>query len=200
MIEPYITIENLKTYAYQFNDKDVDFLIDTIPRASRIFDKLCRVRAGYFSEKSTNPEAKVVYGSGATLLALPPYFGDVPSITMPENFTVPPYIIQENYVMTTDSTGRILSGTPSYIEPVTNIWPLNVPITVTAKWGYETVPEDVVEAVCELAIAIWRSKDTAFLKAINLGESISVLAQAIPDRVKMIANGYRSSGLMPAFV
>lgn len=194
--EAYISLEFLKTFAYQFDEKDLKFLEDVLPRASRIFDKLCNVVPNYFQPADGEASVKVVYGSGSQLLAVPPYFGDDPTITLPDGYTVPKFVARGGYLLTTDSNGLLQTGTRN-VYPV--VWPQAVPISITAKWGFEAVPADVVEAVAELVIAIWRSKDTAFLKAINL-ETMTVVQEAVPKRVLMIANSYKANSLFPAFV
>jgi hypothetical protein len=197
MNEAYLSLETLRTFAYQVDEDGLKFLEDLLPRASRIFDKLCDVSPNWFQPAADGPAtAKTLYGNGSQLLALPPYFGDEPTITLPDGYTAPHFVVKGGYLMTTDSNGVLQTG-PKVVYPA--IWPSGVPIQITAKWGFEKTPDDVVEAVAELSIAIWRSKDTAFLKAINL-ESISVIAEAVPKRVMMIASSYRANFLYPAFV
>lgn len=194
--DSYVTSEVLRTFAYQCDEGDLKFLEDSLPRVSRIFDKLCGCPAGYFLPAANEATTKVIYGSGSQLLPIPPFTGSDPTITLPDNYTAPKFIARQGYLLTTDANGFLQTGTRT-AYPV--VWPASVPISVTARWGFEKVPDDVVEAVAELAIAIWRSKDTAFLKAINL-ETMSVVAEAVPKRVAMIAASYRASSQIPAFV
>lgn len=191
----YITIDTLRRYAYQYNEEDLKFFEDVIPRASRLFDKLCGVKAGYFTERSEAAETRVFYGKGSQLLALPNYFGPLPTVTMPDGYTVPNFIVRGEYLLTTDANG-LLQTDVRIAYPV--VWPATVPISVTAFWGFDQIPDDVVEGVAELVIAIWRSKDTAFLKAINM-ETMQVTAEAVPKRVMLIAQSYQHNSLMPAF-
>ncbi len=196
MSDAYLSLETLRTFAYQVDEDGLKFLEDLLPRASRIFDKLCGVSPNWFQPSDGSATVKTLYGNSSQLLALPPYFGDDPTIILPDGYFVPKFIAKGGYLMTTDSNGVLQTGSRT-AYPI--VWPSAVPIKVTAKWGFEKTPDDVVEAVAELCIAIWRSKDTAFLKAINL-ESMSVIAEAVPKRVIMIANSYRSDALYPAFI
>lgn len=69
-------------------------------------------------------------------------------------------------------------------------WPDGIKVTVTAKWGWDAIPSEVTEAVLEIAIAIWRGRDAAFARVVNLGDSQTING-ALPDRAKLIADKYR---------
>ena len=64
-----------------------------------------------------------------------------------------------------------------------------MPITVTAKWGYDATPADVKLAVIELTINLLRETDPAAIKLINT-EGLAI-REKLPPRVKAIAELYR---------
>lgn len=195
MSDNYTDIEDVIRNLWEFKEADTTIFEPMIERASRIFDILCYVPAGHFLDKSLNAENRVIYGSGSVYLLLPDHYEPVVSVTMPSGYTVPHYIELDGHLKTTDADGVIFHS----LHSGKTVWADGVPITVSAKWGYASVPADVKEAVVELTVAMFRSKDQAFLKAVNL-ETNQVLVNAIPERTKLVAGFYNSRKEIPAFV
>lgn len=194
----YVDFDDVKRYGYQFDEStDGSLLADLIDRASALFDTLCNAPPGYFKPDtiSETPSPKTFYGSGSMYLNLPPYVGSIvkADVGMPTGYTVPDFRVVDNSLRITDSLG--------VVHPMdwSNIWPNGVPVVVTARWGREKTPDDVKEAVAELAIAMWRGRDHAFLKAIQM-DNQQIINEAIPKRVKVVAAHYRGSWDGPAFV
>jgi hypothetical protein len=216
MLSSYITVDDVKDYGYQLDDtaaegegaSDNAVLAKIIPRAARIFDVFAEVEPGYFGKAPDEAADRVIFGTGADYLVLPPYVAPLASdaITMPTGYTVPAFyerqdrygvqFLQRQYanqpLSLMDPDGWPLWGSP---EPTALQfmlgragWPC-VPITVNARWGFADVPEDVKEAVLELSIVIWRGKDPAFAKIIRLDDK-EIISQALPDRTKQIAAKY----------
>lgn len=126
---------------------------------------------------------RVFYGDGLNFLKLPPFVaGSLTVITMPSGYTVPAYAIQGSYLWVKDATSGVLT------EGVTSGWLTGVPVTVTARWGFESTPADVVQAVIQIAIHLWRGSDAAFAKTTDL----TVPAEAIPATAQAIINAYRT--------
>lgn len=186
----YCTIEDIRLYSFQY-DEEADRAIYNllIPRGSAVFDKLCGVSPGYFLARAEADPAteKTFYGTGGLSLTLPPFVGDL-EITMPSGYTVPPFVNQEGILFLTDSQGMLISpgaGSEGYS------WPKGVKITIKAKWGYAKTPDEVVEAVAELVVAMYRSRDSAFLRQINL-ENHQTVNSALPPRTKAVIHEIRS--------
>jgi len=189
----YITMDDVRLYGYQF-DEDAQGPVyqKIIPRASAIFEDLCRVNAGYFNKAGDIATERTIYGSGTSYLTLPPHVGEI-AITVPENYTMPTYAEVDNTLWLTDSTGvRYPAGS-------TPTWWRGVAITVVGRWGFPEIPDDVKEAVVELAVSMFRSKDTSFMKSIDL-ENQTALTMEIPLRTKLIASKYRGGRVSAAFV
>jgi hypothetical protein len=185
----YVTIDEVKLYAFQYQeDQDRDVFDLLIPRASAIFDTLCGVSPGYFLPRTGSDPAteQTFYGSGGIYLTLPPHVEAI-EITMPTGYTLPTYVEMDGSLFLTDSSG-VLVGTGGCADLT---WPRGIAVKVKAKWGYEATPDDVKEAVAELVVAMWRSKDSAFLKQINL-ENHQTVNAALPPRTRMIIDSYRT--------
>lgn len=194
----YATIAEVLACTYQDSADDVDLLLSLIPRASRIFDNLCGVETDHFGAEEIVASAKVFYGNGTDYLEIGEH-GAITSVTMPASYTVPDYVDKDQFLIRTYNDDGTLRGTGNrwwnwwsgYYGY--QGWPQGVPVTVTAKFGQEGgVPEDVKEAVIELTIAMWRSRDTAFQRVVQLDGQVA-LTDAVPPRVKMIADHYRES-------
>lgn len=165
-----------------------------IVRASRFFDLLCGVSPGYFEAADTNVSTRTFYGDGSHYLKLDRY---VPgslntTISLPGDYTAPEFIERDGYLVIS-SSGVLTSRFAPF--PCVGGWYCGVPVTVSAKWGFEATPEDVKLAVIELAINLWRELDPANVKLVNLeGQP---LREKYPPRVWEIAKRYRiNSGVL----
>jgi len=214
----YATLDDARLYGYQSSDDDDELLEPIITRASRMFDRYCGVKAGHFAKGLTTQvaSARKFWGDGTDYLKLDPYLsGQTLVVAMPTGYTVPPYIESKDeghqadngqgfYLIRTYSNnesrygfvkdsnideyaGALFAANINYIG-----WPIGVKVTVTAKWGFDAVLEDIKEAVLETAIAIWRGRDQAFSRVVNLETNIQVV-DAMPARAKVIADRYRAS-------
>jgi hypothetical protein len=158
-----------------------------IERACRFFDLLCGVSPGYF-EEGTTVSSKTFYGDGSHYLKLDRYVPGTlnTSISLPDGYTAPEFIQREGYLVIS-SSGILTSRFAPF--PCNGGWSAGVPVTVSAKWGFEATPEDVKLAVIELAINLWRELDPANVKLVNLeGQP---LRERYPPRVWEIAKRYR---------
>lgn len=161
-----------------------------IEQASRFFDQYCGLPEGYFNPPlypvATN---KIVYGDGTHFLKLPPYVsGSLDTdITIPDGYTAPAFIERDGYLLLS-SNGVVMHQIVPYHHY--SGWYSGVPITVSAKWGFEETPQDVKLAVIELAINLWRETDPAEIKLVSIENQ--PLREEIPPRVKAIAKRYRA--------
>lgn len=193
----YITIDDVRGYLYQASDDDIAFLTATvIPAACALFDNLCNVRPGFFKEVDSTAADQIFYGNGLSFIPLPPFKGEIESITMPTPYVVPRYsVIGGVRLQALTSDGFIPRGALVGNE----IWPQGLPITIKAKWGSDEKVALVKQACAELAVAMWRSKDQAFLKAVQMDTGL-VIMDAIPVRVKATIASLRGEITPNAFV
>ena len=171
-------------------DAELDALIE---QASRFFDLECGVEPEHFEPATGAASARTFYGDGTGFLRLDPFVPGTLSatITMPDGYTVPEYVERNGYLVRSSTT--VLINTRYSADP----WPIGVPITVTAEWGYEATPADVKMAVIELVLNLWRETDPVNVKLVNLeGQP---LREKMPPRVAQVAKRYRG-GKAPAFV
>lgn len=184
----YCSAEEVRSVATQMTETSIgDEPVEAlIVRASRMFDLICGVAPGHFEARADGVATTLsVYGNGTNYLKLPPYVPGTLSttISVPEGYTAPEFITQNGYLVRSE-TGVVVR------HPSTSIgWYDGVPVTVTAKWGYEATPEDVKAAVIELAINLWRETDPAFVKIVNIDNQ--PLRERLPPRVAEIAKKYR---------
>ena len=166
-------------------------LDDLIEKASRYFDLLCGKTPGYFEMADTEPSERTFYGDGTHFLKIDRYVSGSlnATITVPSGYTAPDFIERDGYLRITDSGGVLLAGlSPTFSE---GWWP-NVPITISARWGFDSTPEDVKLAIIELSANLWRETDPANVKLVNLeGQP---LREKYPPRVWEVARRYRVKG------
>lgn len=199
-----LTIKIQRSVAYcstsEFRRRATQATVATLPnpecealieQASRFFDRYCGVPEGYFNPP-LYPVAtdKIVYGDGTNFLRLPPYVtGSLDTnITFPSGYTAPTFIERDGYLILS-STGVMTHRIAPFPHPYYSGWYSGVPITVSAKWGFEETPADVKLAVIELAINLWRETDPASLKLVSIDNQ--PLRESIPPRVAAIAKRYR---------
>lgn len=209
----YGTLAELKRYAYMSKDTDDDVLSACLTRASRTFDRYTGHKPDYFAAGSSGQtaSAREFWGDGTDYLQIDPYLA-TPAlvVAMPSAYDVPPYLESRSLPQTDDGQGFYLIRTYgddhsrfaalrdgrfdsfaidlNYNGPVG--WPNGICVTITGKWGWPAVPEDVKEAVLETAVAIFRGKDQAFARVVNL-ETSTTISDALPPRAKLIADRYR---------
>lgn len=215
----YATIEQARAYGYQSTEKDDPLLADILPRASRLFDQYCGLPPGYFDayDGAAVASARKFWGNGTNFLKVDPYLSTLtPTVAMPTGWNTPTFLEVNPFAHAQQATAngefflartylddeRRFDGlnpvnssiglTLPYdwsLNPVIG-WPDGIKVTVTAKWGWDAIPADVTEAVAELTVAIWRGRDQAFARVVNL-EASQQIAGALPERTRLIADKYR---------
>lgn len=201
----YPTAAEAKLYAYQYDadgsqgrasDDEMFPLLAT--RASRLFDSLCNRPSGYFAVadlegSGDTSEERVFYGDGTNYLLVDPHAQpiDAGDVELPVGYTAPTFVDKDGYLIVTDSKGVLPSRTAVLDWWTWAGWPDGCPVTVTSVWGFAETQEDVKEAILELIISIWRSKDTAFARAIDLGGAASgtqfqIINEALPQRTREV--------------
>lgn len=202
----YPTAAEAKLYAYQYDAdgsqgraSDDELFPLLVTRASRLFDSLCNRPAEYFAVanlegSSPATEDRTFYGDGTNYLLVDPHPGTIDSddVELPDTYTVPNFVDKDGYLIITDSRGRLMSqhnNSYGYSYWWTG-WPEGCPVTINSIWGFAEAQEDVKEAILELVIAMSRSRDSAFLKAIDL-ENQQVINEAIPKRTREVVQRRR---------
>lgn len=168
-----------------------DQLDDLIEMASRFFDLICGVVPGYFDAAGSTATERTFYGDGTNFLRLDPYIQGSLNATLgyPSGYTALDYAERwterHPHLLITDSSGVLSDRSSSFPYG----WYSGVPITVTAKWGFQATPADVKLAVIELMANLWSELDPKHLKLV--APEHLPLREQVPPRVERIARHYR---------
>ena len=212
----YVTLDQVRGYVYQSQDADEDMLIRIMTRAARIFDAACSLPEGYFTQGSAGQTAAIRYfwGDGTDYLKLDPHLSTpAPIVTMPSGFAVlnwvaaNPYerarlhmpgefFLSRRYGDNYSAIGALAERRDFFFAEFSNQvdyvgWPAGIRVGVTAKWGWDSTPAEVQEAVLEIVANIWRSKDQAFARAVAI-DGVAVINQPLTPRAQMVADGYKT--------
>ena len=118
---------------------------------SRLFDTVCEVEAGFFAAKGSGVTLKRHWGNNTQYLRLFPYTANSITIINQDGTELyKPVIADRAY---TERDGYLIFD---FIIPV------NVPVDVTALYGFTAIPADIQQACIEMALTMWRRKDLAF--------------------------------------
>lgn len=184
----YVETEDVRSLAQgmsvdEFGESELEALID---RASRIFDLACGVPAGHFEAADDDASDRTFYGNGTNFLRLDPYVeGSLnTTLTYPDSsYTALEFVERDGYLVRCDENGVLVSRSGYG-------WYENVPIVVSARWGYDATPDDVKSAIVEFVINIFRETDPAFLKLVSIDNQ--PLREVMPPRVKDVARRRRA--------
>ena len=75
--------------------------------------------------------------------------------------------------------------------PSGQCWRANAVIEVSARWGWEETPEEIVQACAELVIAMWRGRDSAYARVVADVNGGNTVFGALPDRVKLTCDKWK---------
>jgi len=174
-------------------------LQSVLDRATAIID----LYLGSSFPPAVEDDEQIIYGDGTDYLELPSYIaGSIATVTAPAGYSVPDYTEQDGMLIVTRSD---LLGYPYYraetiagrlYNPVGG-WLLGVPYTVEATFGYETAPPDVVEACLEIAVDLWRFKDSGSIKAIGVEGAGMMTGKGLPATAKLILDRRLLDSTMP---
>jgi hypothetical protein len=163
-----------------------------LDRASAIVDQI----VGFsFGEAASG--VRTFYGDGTDYLQLAPYVaGTLATVAGPTGLSLPTYAEIDGMLVATTVEGVLVDRRPGGIlggaRAVAPTWRNGAPYQVTADWGYDGVPADIVEACLEIAVRIWRGRDAGFSNVIGVeGGGAVGYEKALPPLVKEILLGYR---------
>lgn len=173
----YATAVQFRQFAFQSSAGDDAKYDALLIRASRLFDRAVEVEDDHFAAAAQNPSVRTFYGDGSTYLRLDPYVpGSLTTVTMPTGYEVPDRVELGRdgsfYLVRTFNEDGTLYNDQRWILSRPGWFP-GVPVTVTARWGYAAIPDDVVQAVLAKAIQLWRTNDPAQQKAADVDEESS---------------------------
>lgn len=210
----YVTLADARAYTYQSQATDDIILTQMIVRASRIFDAACGVADEFFAQGNAaqTTSTRTFWGDGTDHLLIDPHLSSYdPVATMPTGFQVLPYTYANPYRNARQYTGQDFYLLRTYGESKSRVsalqerrdfffaefsnaidyigWPEGIAVTVSAKWGWDSTPQDVQEAVLEMVALMFRSRDQAFARAVAIDGNV-VVNSAMTPRAQAIADGY----------
>ena len=189
---PYCTTDEVREVGTQITEAAEptawtdEVLEKVIERASRIIDLECGVDPEFFEPAGVSATNKTVVGDGTNYLRLPPYVAGTlnATLTYPDGYDALQFTERGGYLVRTESGMLLSHGFGGWYE--------NVPITVSARWGYDGTPADINHATIELVINLVKEVDPASIKMMSLeGQP---LREKLPPRVANICNKYRYKG------
>lgn len=182
-MQPYATEEQLKLYAFQMGKADGIRHEEVLPRASEIIDLNCGLGRGFFAPAGRTLTTKSFCTSTSKRLRLAPYIPE--SIDYAEYSTID--ALTPSFSEIVDS-----NETPWLIANSGECWIPDEIVEISALWGWRETPSEIVEATLELAIAIWRGRDTAYARVVaDVNGGGNTVFGALPDRVKLICEKWR---------
>jgi hypothetical protein len=183
--DSYISTLQLMSGASAPEASDEQIWTDYAVGASRLFDRLCEVEAGFFNqaqpyvdENNDGTSEKIFYGNDIDMLQLPPYVGAIEA----ENILIDDEEIEDDF--------RLVNG---FLINRENDFDVDSVIKITARWGFASVPADVQMIVRELAVYCWRAKDPHFSRISDTGiyEDLSPL---VKNTIKKFREKYSQLG------
>lgn len=185
----YATAVQFRAFAFQSVAADDAKYDALLLRASRLFDRACETEDDHFAVAGA-ASARTFYGDGSTYLRLDPYVaGSLTTVTMPTGYEVPDRVELGRdgsfyLVRTFNEDGTLYTDRSILSRPG---WLVGVPVTVTARWGYAAIPDDVVHVVIQKAIHLWRTNDPAQQKTADVDEQ----SKQEPEDWERVAEKYR---------
>ena len=172
-------------YLKQVDITDANTLVvvsDIVDRATDFVDKYLEFSFGAYGSASV----KKVRAGWSNYLSLPPHqIGSVTTVVDPAGTTLEYWDELESgklLAVDTDSGGEWSWRDYLY--------------SVTAVWGYGPVPDSVVEVTLELAVNIWRSKDSGlFTRVIGAADGAAAVGYEgeLTPQQKMILDKIKAS-------
>lgn len=178
-MSPFATAASLAPRLPDFDPEDAGELAEVELLLQQATDFLA-AECGYTADAvAAETSDLVVYGTGTPYLFVGPHspavVGD--DVAPPTGYTVPTFVDRGDYLVTVDAYGTLV---PSYV------WPLNVPFTVTAKYG-AAVPGDLKSACIDLVCFWWAQSHAAS------GTQLDAASREIPPSVRAVIDRRRYS-------
>ena len=150
----YASLAQLKDYAMQAGRGDETRLEEYLPAASRLVDKLCGVADGFFGLASESVSIRKFRGNATRRLRVTPY-----------RATSIQYVEYAKLDCFAPDFDELIDEKGLYwlVAEGCAIWHNEI-IEITAAWGWEEVPDEIVQVTCEMAMLLFRQRDPAVTK------------------------------------
>jgi hypothetical protein len=194
-LDPAVTVDQLREYLPKAGDEDVPAFTKLVVRATRAAEQRIGVPAGFYEKAADDATTRVIYARPfrSDYFFLPPHLpSPTPLIVAPAGYAVAPLFTMQS--------GVAVATQPAYSG--VGYWGLHIPYEVTARWGFAEVPADFQEAVLQLAVKWWRSKDSAFsgvLGQMNDG-GVAYSSTGFPTAVKDLCEALRDDAIRKGWI
>lgn len=182
MTAAYATEEQLKTYSFQMGHGDAIRHEEVLPRASETIDLACGLGRGYFAIAGQLASVKCFRTQTAKRLRVAPYACG--SLAFVGYAALDEYTPEYDEFTDDNETRWLLAQSGE-------CWIPEQTVEITARWGWDETPEEIVQATLELAIAIWRGRDSAYARVVADVNGGNTVFAALPDRAKFICEKWR---------
>ncbi len=170
--------EKLPTVA---SDEDKAAIESVLKAASAFFDKATGRAAGFFAVAGAEPSTRRFRGDGTRILRIPRHISGTVAV---ENVPLSAwYESTDNgwlYKFSTAESQNFLPLSDGY-----PVWTLGGLYNVAARWGFAAIPEDVSEAVSQIALRWWQTQQGTLGQITPSGfvieRDVPVSAQSIID-------------------
>ncbi len=191
----YATLAELLDYLpLVSSDEDKAALGRMLTRGSRAIDAYTRRADDAFAPAPEDESEQIIYGTGQAVLLLPEFVaGSIESVTAPQGYYLPAgYVEFRRRDITTGAlrVGLHTATTDKILTPRV-VWASGVPFTIVARWGFQAIPGSIKEALLQLLVRWWRTKDEAFTGVIgSLGTDRTIIERGFPSGVKTLLEPY----------
>jgi len=186
----YATEQDLQRAKFKWSPKDEKRHFDLLEAAARIIDLACGVPEGYFgvADKTTS---KKIRSNGTRRLRMPPNVkGSIKYVGYSDSSSLSP-----DYIEVED-----VNGTQWLVALNGEVWLDDDYVEIEAKFGFDQVPNEIVEATIQVAITLFNEGDAAYSRVVTdvNGGSTLIRSQALPPNAKLICDKWRRR--MPAVI
>lgn len=166
----YVPVQYTKSYLREIEVKPETFALFRLLtlRYSRLFDDACHLEHGFFAPAGEKVTSKFFYGNGSPILYVTPHVrGSVTSVSFNGGtFSLAAWHDRGEYLLYSpcNNVGCGCSQESFCMRNIRgrrlNGWPESC-ACINARWGFQTIPFDVVEAVLSMALQTIRRGDSA---------------------------------------
>ncbi|MCP9494069.1 MAG: hypothetical protein MSG64_06380 [Pyrinomonadaceae bacterium MAG19_C2-C3] len=186
--------------------EDLDVVESYIAPASAFIDNYLGVKSGHFKPAGTTPTQKAFYGDGTDFIKLPIYVDDENfEVTLPSGYVAEDLEVRNGFLvriytpeyqgsftlMDVDRWNRFVGRVPHYANTG---WAQGTPILVTARWGYEAVPDDIELACRRLVQRLWRTRDAESKGVIGdiQRDDGTIITLSLPPFIKLTLDTWKA--------
>ena len=161
-------------------DAEIEAITSVARAASAYVDQATQRPSGYFQPSPLDPTVRFFRGDGTRILRIPTHIIGTATV---ENVPLASYY--ENGI--SGWLYKIDRGTVSFSSDGFPVWTKGVLYNVAARWGYAGIPDDIKEAVSQIALRWWHTQKGTLSE---LTPSGFVVERDVPLAARSILENY----------